>query len=94
MADKVTWQDTVLHPCQIKEIKGYVSSEDEIVVVAQAQATWEVAYKAGQKEAVTKVLDKLHLNEIDTYDWNNTSQEYPKLLADTVKEIKKEWGIV
>jgi hypothetical protein len=55
---------------------------------------WEVAYKAGQKEAVMKVLDKLQLNEIDAYNWQDTTEKYPSLLAKTVKEIKKEWGIV
>jgi hypothetical protein len=145
MADKVTWQDTLLTDDELRQvtIKARIKAKElgknqgqldvyfemNARLEAQAKATWEVAfkagresygkgigwhedsfkagvgigevsaesydraYKAGQKEAVMKVLDKLHLNEIDAYNWQDTTEKYPSLLAKTVKEIKKEWGI-
>jgi hypothetical protein len=102
MADKVTWQDTLLTDDELRQvtIKARIKAKElgknqgqldvyfemNARLEAQAKATWEVAFKAGQKSGRQEVVDWVK----DNHAFN----EWGDLILDgyDFKNQKKEWG--
>jgi hypothetical protein len=89
MANKVTgWQDTVLTDEQARDLPcpntycNTYKTNYTCKACIQAKATWEVAYKAGQKSGRQEVVDIVIKAIID-------EPEYPEEMPDALWDLMK-----